>query len=52
MAEAIRKNPNIDYMDVNIAAQNAMKEYIKSYMRLIGSSGQYTFEACTGPELD
>ena len=52
MVDAIGRNPDIDYMDVNIAVQNAMKEYIKSYMRLIGSSGQYTFETSAGPELD
>lgn len=52
MADAIKKNPDIDYMDVNIAAQNGMKDYIKAYMRLIGSSGWYTFEKSTGPELD
>ena len=52
MADAMKKNPDIDYMDVNIAAQNGMKDYIKAYMRLIGSSGWYTFEKSTGPELD
>lgn len=52
MADAIQKNPEIDYMDVNIEAENAMKEFIKSYMRLIGSSGRYIFEKGTGPELD
>lgn len=52
MAAVIQKNPNIDYMDVNIEAENAMKEFIKSYMRLIGSSGRYIFEKSTGPELD
>ena len=52
MADAIAANPNIDYMDVNIAAQEAMKKFIKRYMRLIGSSGRYTFDKSTGPELD
>ncbi|WP_055669109.1 class II fructose-bisphosphate aldolase [Desnuesiella massiliensis] len=52
MADAIAANPNIDYMDVNIAAQEAMKKFIKRYMRLIGSSGRYTFEKSNGPEFD
>lgn len=52
MADAIAENPEIDYMDVNIAAQKAMKDFIKRYMRVIGSSGRYTFEKYEGPELD
>lgn len=50
--EVLDKNPTIDYMDLCIEAQNAMKDFIKSYMRLIGSSNRYTFEKHTGPELD
>ena len=50
--EAVKENPMIDYMDLCIAAQNAMKDFIKSYMRVIGSSGQYSFEKDNGPELD
>lgn len=50
--EAVKDNPMIDYMDLCIAAQNAMKDFIKSYMRVIGSSGQYSFEKDNGPELD
>lgn len=51
-AKTLEENPEIDYMDLCIAAQNAMKEFIKSYMRVIGSSGQYDFEQYGGPELD
>ncbi len=51
-AKTLEENPEIDYMDLCIAAQNAMKEFIKSYMRIIGSSGQYDFEQYQGPELD
>ena len=50
--EVLDKNPNIDYMDLCIEAQNTMKDFIKSYMRLIGSSNRYTFEKHIGPELD
>ena len=37
-AKALEENPEIDYMDLCIAAQEAMKEFIKSYMRVIGST--------------
>lgn len=50
--DALKENPMIDYMDLCIAVQNAMKDFIKSYMRVIGSSGQYSFEKHNGPELD
>ncbi|MDD3362700.1 MAG: class II fructose-bisphosphate aldolase [Hespellia sp.] len=50
--EAVKENPMIDYMDLCIEAQNAMKDFIKSYMRVIGSSGQYSFKKDNGPELD
>lgn len=52
MADAIAANPEIDYMDVNIVAQEAMKKFIKRYMRLIGSSNRYTFEKSTALEFD
>lgn len=51
-ADALAENPGIDYMDLCIAAQNAMKDFIKDYMRMIGSSGRYIFEKSDGPELD
>lgn len=52
MADAIADNPKIDYMDVNIVAQEAMKKFIKRYMRLINSSGQFIFDKSTALELD
>lgn len=51
-ADVLAEHPEIDYMDLCIAAQNAMKAFIKDYMRMIGSSGRYTFEKSDGPELD
>ena len=51
-AKALEENPAIDYMDLCIEAQNAMKDYIKAYMRIIGSSGRYLFDRDHGPELD
>ncbi len=52
MVAAAKENPNIDYMDICMTAQNAMKEFIKKYMRLIGSSNRYTFEKSTMGYLD
>lgn len=51
-SKELEKNPEIDYMDLCIAAQNAMKEFIKNYMRVIGSSNQYIIGKTNGPELD
>lgn len=51
-ANILQENPEIDYMDMCITVQNAMKEFIKAYMRVIGSSGRYTFEKYQGPEFD
>lgn len=48
----LKENPQIDYMDLCIAVEDAMKDFIKSYMRVIGSSGRYSFEKHNGPELD
>jgi ketose-bisphosphate aldolases len=42
-ANALQENPEIDYMDLCIATQRAMKDFVKKYMRMIGSSGWYTF---------
>lgn len=52
MVEAAQENPNIDYMDFQIAGEKAMKAYIQNYMKLIGSSGRYTFEAKGIKEFD
>lgn len=48
----LKENPQIDYMDLCIAVEDAMKDFIKSYIRVIGSSGRYSFEKHNGPELD
>lgn len=52
MVEAAEKNPNIDYMDFQIAGEKAMKEFIKKYMRIIKSSGTYYFGEGSGKEFD
>lgn len=52
MVKALEKNPNIDYMDVQHVGELAMKDYIKSYMRMIGSSGRYQYSAVSGKKFD
>ncbi len=51
MVDAAKENPNIDYMDFQIAGEKAMKQFIKDYMRVIGSSGKYNFSG-SGKEFD
>lgn len=50
--EVLKQNSEIDYMDLCIAVQNAMKDFIKSYMRMIGSSGRYSFTKSSEVEFD
>ena len=52
MLDTLQKQPNIQYMELNEAIENGMKDFIKKYMRLIGSSNRYTFEDCKVAELD
>ncbi|MDD3251365.1 MAG: class II fructose-bisphosphate aldolase [Lachnospiraceae bacterium] len=52
MVEAAAEKLEIDYMDFQIAGQNAMKLFIKDYMRMIGSSGKYYFESSRTREFD
>lgn len=40
----LEENPKTDYMVLEHISQEAMKKFVKDYMRLIGSSGRYTFE--------
>lgn len=44
MKIALAEDPAIDYMDLCIVAQKAMKVFVKNYMRLIGSNNRYTFD--------
>lgn len=52
LARELSENPTIDYMDVQIKAEKAMKEYIKTYMKLIGSSNRYCYDNNSGKQLD
>ena len=51
MHEKLNEQPGIDYMDIQMVGEDAAKDYIKSYMRLIGSAGRYTFDH-TGEQFD
>lgn len=52
MVKVLREQPDIQYMEWHEAAEEAMKDFIKSYMRMIGSSNRYTFDKFSGEELD
>lgn len=52
MIKALQEQPDIQYMEWHEAAEKAMKDFIKDYMRMIGSSNRYTFDKFTGEELD
>lgn len=43
MAKKLEKKPNADYVDLCEAAEEAVKNYTKHYMRLIGSSNRYFY---------
>ncbi|WP_232505360.1 class II fructose-bisphosphate aldolase [Erysipelothrix larvae] len=52
MVDAALENPNIDYMDFQIVGEQAMKTYIQSFMKMIGSSGRYVFDQTTTKEVE
>lgn len=52
MVKVLQEQPDIQYMEWHEAAEESMKKFIKSYMRMIGSSNRYTFDNYTGEELD
>ena len=52
MVKVLQEQPDIQYMEWHEAAEEAMKDFIKNYMRMIGSSNRYTFDKFTGEELD
>ena len=37
--------PNTDYLNICMVAEKAIKEFVRNYIRLIGSNNRYTFEA-------
>ena len=44
MHDKLNENPGIDYMDLMMWGEQAAKQYIKDYMKMIGSCGRYGFE--------
>lgn len=45
MERALRENPGTDYMHLCMEAEQELLEYIREFMKIIGSSGRYGFEA-------
>ncbi len=43
MLEELEKNSGTDYMHLCMAAEASVKQFVKDYMRVIGSSGRYIF---------
>lgn len=39
------KEPGTNYLDIMVCAEKAIKEFVKDYIRMIGSNDRYTFEA-------
>ena len=39
------EEPNTDYLNICMVAEKAVKEFVRDYIRLIGSNDRYTFEA-------
>lgn len=50
--QALMEKPDYNYMDLNMRTEEAMKQFIKNYMRIIGSSLRYTFADPLGAEFD
>ena len=40
---ALREDPEMDYMHLCMAAEAGLKEFVKDYMKVIGSSGRYIY---------
>ena len=43
MVDRMAENPKTDYLDLCMTAEVAMKEYVKNYIRVIGSNNRYVF---------
>lgn len=41
--DKLKEQPDMDYLNLCIAAEAAVKEFAKGYMRILGSSGQYIY---------
>lgn len=43
MLKALDENPGTDYMHLCMAAEEAVRQFVRNYMRIIGSSGRYVY---------
>ncbi|MBP3399989.1 MAG: class II fructose-bisphosphate aldolase [Erysipelotrichaceae bacterium] len=43
MVDRMAENPKADYLDLCMTAEAAMKEFVKNYIRVIGSNNRYVF---------
>lgn len=43
MFDCVEKNPKADYLELCITAEAAMKEFVKDYIKVIGSDNRYFF---------
>lgn len=43
MLKALEQTPDLDYMHLCMAAEAGIKEFVKDYMKVIGSSGRYIY---------
>ncbi|MEG0077883.1 class II fructose-bisphosphate aldolase, partial [Anaerorhabdus sp.] len=43
MFKKVEENPKADYLELCITAEQAMKEFVKSYIKVIGSDNRYFF---------
>ncbi len=52
MLDALKKEPDMDYMHMCMEAEKKIKEFVKYYMNILGSAGRYKFlnAAATGNE--
>ena len=44
MKAAWAENPNLNYMEICAGAEAAVKQFVKDYIRVIGSNNRYTFD--------
>lgn len=43
MKELLDANPSPDYLGINVAIEKNIKTFVRDYMRVIGSSGRYSY---------
>ena len=43
MKAAWEENPSLNYMQIMMVAEQAIKKFVKDYIRVIGSNNQYVY---------